>query len=149
LVAGIWVGYDDFRPMPGITGGSLPAQTWHSFMSVAHNGYHNIPPIPGLAPHPNQVEQARSSESKRPEAASAQMPSQPPQPEQKKSSLMSDQTRETLRRLAQSMRRAAGLEPTPAAAPATAPKPKPAEPKAKPAVPERRAEVPADRSARP
>jgi penicillin-binding protein 1A len=146
LVAGIWVGYDDFRPMPGITGGSLPAQTWHSFMSVAHNGYHNIPPIPGLAPHPSQVEQARLSD-KHAEPALAQ--AQPPQPAQKTSSLMSDQTREALRRLAQALRRAAGLEATPAAAPGTAPKPRPIDPKAKPVVPERRAEVPDGRGPRP
>ena len=150
LVAGIWVGYDDFRPMPGITGGSLPAQTWHSFMSVAHNGYHNIPPIPGLAPHPNQVEQARLSD-KHAEPALAQAPAQPPEPAQKTSSLMSDQTREALRRLAQALRRAAGLEATPAAAaPGTAPKPRPVDPKAKPAaVPERRADVPDGRGLQP
>ncbi len=33
LVAGVWVGNDDFSPMKGVTGGSLPAQIWHNFMS--------------------------------------------------------------------------------------------------------------------
>ena len=47
LVTGVWVGYDDFRPMAGITGGSLPTQAWHAYMSVAHKNYRTIPPIPG------------------------------------------------------------------------------------------------------
>ena len=143
LVTGVWVGYDDFRPMAGITGGSLPTQTWHTFMSVAHNGYRNISPIPGLAVHPNQVaEQARLAELKRTDPAMAQ--AQIAQATQKKTSLMPDQTRDALRRLAETMRRAAGL-PTPASSEPAGGKPKPPEPKAKPAAPspERRAEVPA------
>ena len=67
LVTGVWVGYDDFRPMSwngqGVTGGSLPATIWHSFMSVAHNNIKHIPQIPGLPLHPNQIaEQQRLSE---------------------------------------------------------------------------------------
>ncbi len=33
LVAGVWVGHDDSRPMDGITGGGLPAEIWRDFMS--------------------------------------------------------------------------------------------------------------------
>ncbi len=51
LVTGVWVGHDDFRPMwlagGGVTGGTLPTQAWHSFMSVVHAN-RNIPTIPGL-----------------------------------------------------------------------------------------------------
>src|SRR5262249_25708461 len=32
MVVGVWVGNDDFSPMRGVTGGSLPAQIWHGFM---------------------------------------------------------------------------------------------------------------------
>jgi penicillin-binding protein 1A len=32
LVVGVWVGNDDNTPMKGVTGGSLPAQIWQSFM---------------------------------------------------------------------------------------------------------------------
>lgn len=32
LVVGVWVGNDDNRPMKKVTGGSLPAQIWKSFM---------------------------------------------------------------------------------------------------------------------
>jgi penicillin-binding protein 1A len=35
LVAGVWVGNDDFTPMRGVTGGSLPAQIWRTFMRDA------------------------------------------------------------------------------------------------------------------
>lgn len=37
LVVGIWVGNDDNRPMPGVTGGGAPARIWRSFMSRALN----------------------------------------------------------------------------------------------------------------
>jgi penicillin-binding protein 1A len=149
LVTGVWVGYDDFRPMAGITGGSLPTQTWHSYMQVALRNYRTIPPIPGLAPHPNQVvEQQRLADLRRTDPGLAQ--AQAAQATQKKSSLMPDQTRVVLKKLADSMRQAAGLESTPANAttPASAvppgsaaPKSRPPEPKGK-AAPERRAEVP-------
>lgn len=59
LVTGVWLGNDDYRPTNRITGGSLPAQTWQAFMSVAHQSQ-DFPAIPGLDPHPQQVaERAR------------------------------------------------------------------------------------------
>jgi penicillin-binding protein 1A len=151
LVTGVWVGYDDFRPMPGITGGSLPTQAWHSYMQVALRNYHTIPPIPGLAPHPNQPVEPRMADARR--ADPGQPQAQSAEPAQRKSSLMSDQTRSVLKKLADSMRQAAGLQPTPASATAPGtvaptgvlpPKSRPPEPKAKatPPPPERRAEVP-------
>ena len=68
MVTGVWVGHDDFRPMHhngGVTGGSLPAQAWHNFMSVAHTN-RNIPPIPGLPLHPDAG--GRAAASRRAEA---------------------------------------------------------------------------------
>ena len=35
LVAGVWLGNDDDKPMNKVTGGSLPAQTWRRFMLAA------------------------------------------------------------------------------------------------------------------
>jgi penicillin-binding protein 1A len=35
LVTGVWIGQDDNAPMPGLTGGSVPARIWHDFMAVA------------------------------------------------------------------------------------------------------------------
>src|SRR5262249_525268 len=101
-----------------------------------------IPTIPGLAPHPNQaVESGRFADARRSDQGAA--PSQP-QPAAaagpRKVSLMPDQTRDALKRLAETMRRAAGTD-APAGAPA-APKAKP-----NPTAPtaERRADVPGAR----
>jgi penicillin-binding protein 1A len=35
LVAGVWVGNDDFSPMKRVTGGSLPAEIWKKIMQAA------------------------------------------------------------------------------------------------------------------
>jgi penicillin-binding protein 1A len=35
LVTGVWIGYDDNRPIPGAQGGHTPAAIWHAFMSQA------------------------------------------------------------------------------------------------------------------
>ena len=35
LVVGVWVGNDDNTPMRGVVGGSVPARTWHRFMTSA------------------------------------------------------------------------------------------------------------------
>ena len=149
LVTGVWVGYDDFRPMAGITGGALPSQAWKAYNVIAHQNYRTIPPIPGLGLDANQIaEQQRLQDLRRTDPALAQ--AQIAQAAQKpSSSIMPDQTKVVLKKLSESLRQAAGLQPTPAgAAPATAPVapkgPPPPEQKAKPSVgaPERRAEGP-------
>jgi penicillin-binding protein 1A len=38
LVAGVWLGNDDNSPMKNVTGGTLPARTWHAFMVEATRG---------------------------------------------------------------------------------------------------------------
>ena len=38
ITAGVWVGNDDYRPMDKITGGTIPAEIWKSFMISAHQG---------------------------------------------------------------------------------------------------------------
>jgi penicillin-binding protein 1A len=47
FVAAVWYGNDDYQPLRRMTGGSLPAMTWHRVMEVAHQG---ITPtqLPGL-----------------------------------------------------------------------------------------------------
>ncbi|MDZ7910000.1 MAG: PBP1A family penicillin-binding protein [Gemmobacter sp.] len=40
-VVGVWMGYDDNRPLTGVTGGGLPAEIWHEVMKRVHEG---IPP---------------------------------------------------------------------------------------------------------
>ena len=50
FVLGVWYGNDDYTPMQQMTGGSLPAQTWHDIMEFAHQGV-ELKHIPGLAPN--------------------------------------------------------------------------------------------------
>jgi penicillin-binding protein 1A len=54
LVAGVWLGNDDDTPMNKVTGGSLPAAAWRSFMLAATKGMPVKPlPVPGpSAPAP-------------------------------------------------------------------------------------------------
>ena len=37
-VAGVWMGYDDNRPLSGVTGGGLPADIWREAMVRIHEG---------------------------------------------------------------------------------------------------------------
>jgi penicillin-binding protein 1A len=48
-VCGVWFGNDDYAPMNRMTGGSLPAMTWHAIMEYAHQGI-EIKTIPGVPP---------------------------------------------------------------------------------------------------
>jgi penicillin-binding protein 1A len=50
-VAGVWMGYDDNRPLTGVTGGGLPAEIWREVMIRVHEG---LPPrpLPMIAPSP-------------------------------------------------------------------------------------------------
>jgi penicillin-binding protein 1A len=123
-VASIWLGNDDNRPMNQVTGGHGPAPAWHSFMSVVHTSM-NIPTIPGLAPHPTQVqEQQRIAELQRNEPQT--LPAASGDVSKRNASLMPDPTREALKKLVVAMRKASGqAEPAPAA-------PSPAAPSAAP-----------------
>src|ERR1043166_4881597 len=47
FVCAVWYGNDDYSPTNRMTGGSLPAQTWHDIMVVAHQGV-EIKEIPGV-----------------------------------------------------------------------------------------------------
>src|SRR5438270_2328200 len=38
FVCAVWYGNDDYSPTNRMTGGSLPAQTWHDIMTAAHQG---------------------------------------------------------------------------------------------------------------
>jgi penicillin-binding protein 1A len=49
FVGGVWYGNDDYSPTNRMTGGSLPAKTWHEIMVVAHQGV-EIKDIPGVGP---------------------------------------------------------------------------------------------------
>jgi penicillin-binding protein 1A len=47
----VWFGNDDDTSMNNMTGGSLPAQTWHDIMAYAHNGV-ELKPLPGMPAPP-------------------------------------------------------------------------------------------------
>jgi penicillin-binding protein 1A len=49
-IGGVWFGNDDYSPLNRMTGGALPAQTWHDIMTYAHQGI-ELKPIPGVAPN--------------------------------------------------------------------------------------------------
>lgn len=55
-VGAIWYGNDDDTPMEKMTGGTLPAATWHDVMEYAHQGIELKPlpgrPAPAAAPPP-------------------------------------------------------------------------------------------------
>ncbi len=48
-VCGVWFGNDDYTSTNRMTGGSLPAQTWHDIMAYAHQGI-ELKPLPGVGP---------------------------------------------------------------------------------------------------
>ncbi|MFA9476113.1 MAG: transglycosylase domain-containing protein [Filomicrobium sp.] len=106
-VTGVWLGNDDFRPTGRVTGGSLPAQTWQAYNSVAHTDM-NIPTIPGLSPHPTQIaETERLAYLRRMEPAFADGADQ----RSNTAGLLPDKTRQALRKLSSAMRKANGKEP--------------------------------------
>jgi penicillin-binding protein 1A len=71
LVASVWYGNDDSTPMNDMTGGTLPAITWHDVMAAAHQNL-EIRPIPGASP----ANASRVASSKGPAADQAQAPAQ-------------------------------------------------------------------------
>jgi penicillin-binding protein 1A len=53
-VVGVWMGYDDNRPLTGVTGGGLPAEIWHEVMVRVNEG---LParPLPMQVPTPRRT----------------------------------------------------------------------------------------------
>jgi penicillin-binding protein 1A len=68
FVGAVWMGNDDYSPTKRMTGGTLPAITWHNIMTYAHQGV-ELRQVPGLPPpvHTQAVADAASkSEEPRP-----------------------------------------------------------------------------------
>ena len=63
-VTGVWYGNDNYRPTNRLTGGNVPAMTWHEYMSRAHLNP-DIPKIIGLPIHPQQVANVRRMKAQR------------------------------------------------------------------------------------
>jgi penicillin-binding protein 1A len=71
FVCGIWFGNDDFAPTNRMTGGSLPAMTWHEIMTYAHQGI-ELKNLPGLPPEPPPQVEAETT------STGADVPARPP-----------------------------------------------------------------------
>ena len=54
FVCGVWYGNDDYSPLNRMTGGSLPAQTWHEIMAYAHQGI-ELKQVAGIPRNPATV----------------------------------------------------------------------------------------------
>jgi penicillin-binding protein 1A len=123
-VCGVWIGNDDNRPMrPGVTGGHQAAPIWHDLMTVAHTDM-NIPTIPGLKPHPRQVEeQQRLAALKAAQIAAGLEPaaSKNTDASAKSESIMPEKTRAVLKTLVSALRKAEGVTEDPASAPSPTP----------------------------
>ena len=69
-VVGVWMGYDDNRPLTGVTGGGLPAEIWRETMVRIDEGL-PVKPLPMLrpgqqpagAPYPQPVDGAPPAEA--------------------------------------------------------------------------------------
>jgi len=53
-VCGVWYGNDDYQSMNRMTGGALPAMTWHEIMAYAHQGI-ELKNMVGVPPNPSTV----------------------------------------------------------------------------------------------
>ena len=74
MVCGVWFGNDDYTSMHQMTGGSLPAQTWHAIMAYAHQGI-ELKQIPGLGPQ--QATPARAVAEAKKDSAPEAAPGRP------------------------------------------------------------------------
>ncbi|MBX6328588.1 MAG: penicillin-binding protein 1A [Pseudolabrys sp.] len=74
FVCGVWFGNDNYESTNRMTGGSLPAMTWHAIMSYAHQGI-EIKQLPGIP-----VPQERQPEAAGRLAARNGEPPPPPRP---------------------------------------------------------------------
>jgi penicillin-binding protein 1A len=67
FVCGVWFGNDNYEPLNRMTGGSLPAMTWHAIMEYAHQGV-EIKQLPGLPVPPARPQMVAAKGSKEMEA---------------------------------------------------------------------------------
>jgi penicillin-binding protein 1A len=74
FVCGIWFGNDDYQSTNRMTGGSLPAMTWHAIMAYAHQGT-ELKQLPGV-PVPTVRQQPLVADAK----SKSNEPATPPRP---------------------------------------------------------------------
>ena len=71
LVCSVWFGNDDNTGMETMTGGTLPAKSWHEIMVYAHQGLDPKPPY-GVAPPANAAAQVAAAQPAKPGAQAAE-----------------------------------------------------------------------------
>ena len=64
LVGSVWFGNDDNSPTEGMTGGTLPAESWHDIMVYAHEGLEPKPPYGVVPASPSASAQSAPAPSK-------------------------------------------------------------------------------------
>ncbi|MGP0091569.1 MAG: transglycosylase domain-containing protein [Xanthobacteraceae bacterium] len=62
FVCGVWYGNDDYSSTNRMTGGSLPAQTWHDIMTYTHQGV-ELKNLPGFGPNQGPRQQVAAAGS--------------------------------------------------------------------------------------
>ncbi|MGO8739176.1 transglycosylase domain-containing protein [Rhodoblastus sp.] len=62
FVGVVWYGNDDSEPMNKVTGGTLPAATWHDIMQYAHTGV-DLKPLPGMTLEAQQAPPAQAADA--------------------------------------------------------------------------------------
>lgn len=68
LVAGVWVGHDDYRPIKGLSGSGPPAMIWRAFMEAAGSEY-APKPLAGLHGYAARPRRGAAVPSSAPNAA--------------------------------------------------------------------------------
>jgi penicillin-binding protein 1A len=74
FVCGVWFGNDNYDSTNRMTGGALPAMTWHNIMAYAHQGI-ELNQLPGI-PAPSVRQQPAVAEVK----SKSSEPAAPPRP---------------------------------------------------------------------
>jgi penicillin-binding protein 1A len=105
--AAVWLGNDDFTTTNDMTGGSLPAMTWHRLMTAIHQNV-DLRPIPGVDSEPPDAEAVAKAREAEQAAAAAAAPAGEVIPE--RAPTLSAATTRVLRSLTDAFRQARPLE---------------------------------------
>src|SRR5262249_9123419 len=74
-VAAVWMGNDDYQATNRMTGGTLPAQTWHDMMEPVHQGI-ELKPLPIKREEAPKVAGRGGAQGQKPNVAAAPRPAQ-------------------------------------------------------------------------
>ena len=100
-VTGVWMGYDDNRPLTGVTGGGLPAEIWHEVMVRVEDGLPAAPlPMDApVAPAQELLPEPDLAATPGPSGPATDQPRRPATPKPQKQNLADRIIREVLKDL--------------------------------------------------